>query len=304
MASFRVRIHRIVSWTLVVAFLTTIITGYAQTQNWFRDQYLLSKLHRIFEWIFLPLLIYHTVYVMFFVKIKLEKLVTKIKQRRGTTINSLRLVQKLSSWLILVFAVLIILSGLNGYVWFANTFGEIIPFTWHTTLDALLTISIFIHIAVGLKFFLMRRRVRKKIIDYTIVLVSVALIAGTIYLQIPSQGVLGPPPSPDEKTVTVNIAYEDYEFYTSEVETVRPDIFQPGYFSMFDVLVHLDEKNSINLEYHFDESMNTHVIDSLNGQTGWWYNAFYSGGWRETNAFRMDHYPWKNGTTLEIVSAT
>jgi hypothetical protein len=79
---------------------------------------------------------------------------------------------------------------------------------------------------------------------------------------------------------------------------VRPDIFQPGFFSMFDVLVHLDRQALIDMTYHFDASLNTFIIDSLNEEPYWWYRAYYSGGWPEDNVFRPDHYPWKDGTTL------
>jgi hypothetical protein len=69
---------------------------------------------------------------------------------------------------------------------------------------------------------------------------------------------------------------------------------------MFDIPVHLDEQNKIDLEYRFDETMNTHIIEAINGETGWWYIAYYEGGWSEQNVFRPDHYPWKPGTTLRF----
>lgn len=47
------------------------------------------------------------------------------------------------------------------------------------------------------------------------------------------------------------------------------------------------------MEYHFNETMNTYIIDSINEEKNWWYNAFYDGGWTEDNVFRMDHYPYK-----------
>ena len=64
---------------------------------------------------------------------------------------------------------------------------------------------------------------------------------------------------------------------STQVETIRPDIFNPGYFSVFDILVHLHQKGALSLQYHFDESMNTHIIDELNGETDWWYQIYYSG---------------------------
>ena len=92
----------------------------------------------------------------------------------------------------------------------------------------------------------------------------------------------------------------EFTFDTSQVETLRLDIFQAGHFSLFDILVHLDRQGIIELDYHFDESVDTHVIDAINGQSGWWYGAYYSGGWYESNVFRMDLYPYKNGTRIRV----
>jgi hypothetical protein len=39
--------------------------------------------------------------------------------------------------------------------------------------------------------------------------------------------------------------------------------------------------------------MDTHVIDSINGIDRLWYIAWYDKGWKENNAFRVDHYPYK-----------
>ena len=91
-----------------------------------------------------------------------------------------------------------------------------------------------------------------------------------------------------------------YEFDATEVQTVRPDIFQESHFSLFDILVYLSEQGEIDLEYHFDEQMDTHVIDSLDGQSGWWYEAYYSAGWYENNAFRMDKYPYKDNMQIRL----
>ncbi len=91
-----------------------------------------------------------------------------------------------------------------------------------------------------------------------------------------------------------------YSFEAEQVRTVRPDIFQPGHFSLFDVLVHVSQREDLALEYHFDETMNTHVIDALGGESGWWHNAYYSAGWFEPNVFRMDAYPYKNNMRIRL----
>ena len=96
----------------------------------------------------------------------------------------------------------------------------------------------------------------------------------------------------------VSIGSTTYTFDPTQVETVRPDIFNSGYFSVFDILVHLYKQGDINLQFHFNESLNTHIIDEIDGETDWWYRIYYSGGWPERNVFRPDHYPWKDQTTL------
>ena len=134
------------------------------------------------------------------------------------------------------------------------------------------------------------------------VLAVVILASGLTLSHWLSNDSLFSPQLPPEGTelAKVKVGSEVFTFDPTKVETVRPDLFNPGYFSMFDVLVHLDKLGMIDLEYHFDDSMNTYVIDSINGEPYWWYEAYYDGGWPEKNVFRMDHYPWKEGTTLRF----
>jgi len=92
----------------------------------------------------------------------------------------------------------------------------------------------------------------------------------------------------------------EFSFDAGQVKTLRSDIFQPGHFSVFDTLVHLSEKGDIKIEYHFDGNMDTYIIDTINGELHWWYQAKYSGGWYESNVFRMDMYPYKDGTEIRL----
>ena len=91
-----------------------------------------------------------------------------------------------------------------------------------------------------------------------------------------------------------------FTFEATEVETLRPDIFRAGHFSVFDVIAHLAKQGDIELTYHFDDSAGTHIIETINGQNDWWYTAFYSGGWSERIAFRMDMFPYKHGTEIRL----
>jgi len=92
-----------------------------------------------------------------------------------------------------------------------------------------------------------------------------------------------------------------FRYDPTEIETVRNDIFKEWHFSLFDILIYLDSHGSIDMEYHFDEAMNTHIIDSINGKENWWYRAHYDGGWWENTVFRMDHYLIKEKTSIEII---
>jgi hypothetical protein len=62
----------------------------------------------------------------------------------------------------------------------------------------------------------------------------------------------------------------------------------------------LSEKGDIEMDYHFDGSMDTYTIDEINGEPHWWYQAKYSAGWYESNVFRMDMYPYKDGTEIRL----
>jgi len=85
-----------------------------------------------------------------------------------------------------------------------------------------------------------------------------------------------------------------------EVGTLRTDVFRDGQSSVFDVLVALADRGTVDLTYRYDEGTETYVIDALNESSDWWYEAFYDGGWPESNVTRMDLYPVKDGTTIRF----
>ena len=96
-----------------------------------------------------------------------------------------------------------------------------------------------------------------------------------------------------------------FNFNPDEIQTTRKDIFKEGHFSLFDILVHLDKSGDITLDHAFDEAMNTSVINSINGNgSSWWYQAYYDGGWPERNVFRMDHFPYKDKITIQVMNVT
>jgi hypothetical protein len=190
----------------------------------------------------------------------------------------------------------VVITGLSGYDFIAQAIEDVIPFAPHRVLDIFLVSAIIIHVGVGIRFILMRRGQKHPLSRVFVIglVLSVLFVTASLNLDLPFGG-------PGDGNIGNEIVWIDktpFNFSSDEVNTVRPDLFKSGSFSMFDVLANVAEKGLIELEYHFDESMNTHVIDLLEGESSWWYEVIYSGGWSELSTFRMDHYPWKEGTHL------
>ena len=289
------KIHRISSWLLVLFSLMTTILGYGISRRWLspRDTYLL--IHLIFDWIIVGLGIIHVILSWKYLKIKFSRIVAGLRSERANTVSALRLLQRITKWLIIFLAIFTGLSALIYYNWYARIFDDIFPFGWHLDLDVALLIFVIMHVAIGSKFFLTRKKIKHWKFDTLIVLLSSTLIITVISLNLPPV----PPP------YNVKIGNSKFNFDPNAINTTTrpdlPDLFQNGSFSAFDVLVHLESIGKINLSYHFNNSMDTHVIDSLNGQQDWWYHIYYSGGFdNELNAVRMDHYPWKPGTMINF----
>ena len=286
---------------LVLAALVTMISGYGVTKR-FLDPALMQDTHIWSAWIFIAFLFFHFLVTAFLIPFRWRQWLGKIRSRKASSRSWLKVIQRFSAMAVLISALLVIASGLDWY-----NLGPL-RLDQHLRYDVYLAISAVVHVAVSAKLALMRKPVLKKRLKAAFVnasVVALALVAFFFVTYIDSAPTSGVSDLPSEDTVPTEVAEveiggEEFTFDSTQVETVRPDLFNPGYFSMFDVLVHLDKQGDIELEYHFDETMNTYIIDSLNGESDWWYEAYYDGGWPESNMFRMDHYPWKDGTSLEF----
>ena len=92
----------------------------------------------------------------------------------------------------------------------------------------------------------------------------------------------------------------EFEFNPKDIKAIRDDVFNEGFFSIFDVLIHLDETGQINMDYEFSEEYGTHIISNINGLEDWWYVVHYDGGWSENNAWRMDLFPYKDRSSIRL----
>ncbi|MHA2142082.1 MAG: hypothetical protein ACXADC_07985 [Candidatus Thorarchaeota archaeon] len=309
--STRIKLYRYVSWTLALLSLATFTTGYGLARGWLPNDYLLSWVHRLFEILFIATLSTHIALTSKNSKMRWRATLQGLQRNQATSVHLLRIAQRISSWAIVILALLMIIPGLNGYDFIALYLENIVSFDWHRVFDMFFAFTIILHVAVGIKFAANRRRVKGPSVDFLVVGLTIILLILPLYME---ANRIGDPQPPSDVSLIldsnpldgvidtyVKIGDIDYGFNSQEVETIRPEIFVSGAFSVFDILVHLDTKELIEMEYHFNTSMQTHTIDSLNGKDNWWFDIAYSGGWAEGNAFRMDLYPWKEGSIVRFI---
>jgi len=293
-----------VAWVLALVAIVAIVSGYGVTRRVF-DPSLMLDLHLWSVWFFVALLAFH-IFVTSAVKpFPWRHSLRKMWSRQNSSRYWLRMLHRLSGLAVLVTALQVIISGLD---WYNLGFGEALPFHQHLRYDIYFAISAIVHLGISVKLALTKKpllskRTRAALANVSIV--TMAILGLFLVTYADSHRASGGSGLPGEDTIPAELAQVEvgsgeFVFDPTNVETIRPDLFNPGYFSMFDVLVHLDKQGDIDLEYHVDDSMNTHVVDSINGKPHWWYQAHYDGGWWEDNMFRMDHYPWKDGTALRL----
>jgi hypothetical protein len=283
------KIHRITSWVLVLFAIITILLGYISSRRWFTPNEIYTLTHLVFVWILVGLSIIHIFFSRKYLKIKWNKIISGLKSEKAYSTSVLRLVQRITKWIIVFLTILTGLSAMIYYEWFALIFGDFILFRFHIDYDIILLIFVIIHVGIGLKFYLTRKKIKHVGFDILIVASILSLTFTVIYVN----------DIPDLPPFQVRIGDETYKFEPEKVGTVRPDLFLNGTsFSIFDVLVYLNSTREINLTCHYNVTMDTFVIDSLNNETNWWYVAYYTGGSAETNVFRIDHFPWKTGTRM------
>ena len=286
--------HRITSWLLVLLALLTVLFGYISARRLFPPYDLFIFLHLAMQWSLISITILHLILSRKYMKLKMSRIIKGLKSEKAYYTSLLRLVQRITKWAIIILAILIGISGMLYFEWYALLFGDFFIFDWHIDYNLLLLLFLIVHIGIGAKFYLTRKRINHWSLNLLILVVSSSLMIIV--------GVVNWPPG--QQAFDVRIGDNIYKFNPEvddiQINSSRPDIFQSGSFSLFDVLLYLNSTGEVDITYHFDASMDTYVIDMLNGEVNWWYYAYYSGGSLEHNVVRMDFYPWKPGTTLLV----
>jgi hypothetical protein len=116
--------------------------------------------------------------------------------------------------------------------------------------------------------------------------------------------------TPSEPGSQVDILGEVFPFDPQQyqITTVRPDVFAPGFYSMFDVVLAVARENGIRIVFYYDDTRKTHFITSIDGVPGdYWYHFSYDAGHANTEeiqyrrANRWDEILWRPGVWIQVV---
>lgn len=134
--------------------------------------------------------------------------------------------------------------------------------------------------------------------------------------QLSSSGVLSTVHAPDRPPGSYVIIGQDTALFDQSaytIMTVRPDIFAPGYYSLFDVILAVAARRNIPVEYRWDDSCKTHFVSKIRNTAGnYWFHFSYdasngssraSGSRSELEnhrANRWDEVLWRPGVWIKV----
>jgi hypothetical protein len=137
--------------------------------------------------------------------------------------------------------------------------------------------------------------------------------ASMSYSRLHTPGVLNasraPLPHPGSR-VDIGGVWYDFDPAEYDIQSVRPDIFAPGYYSMFDVILAVAEQLGIEIAYHYDPDTACHFIDTIDGvEADYWYHFTYDAGFFNNSieliyrrAYRWDEALWRPGVEVRVVT--
>jgi hypothetical protein len=187
---------------------------------------------------------------------------------------------------------------IGGYFY---TVSEII-FILHDWFGIIIAVLAVTHVILHWKWIIrMTKKIFKK--DRSKIFIEVgAIIALLLILVIPAQLILSSQNHPGDEIIIDGIG--TFKFNPNNVDTIRPELFRSGHYSVFDILVDLDKRGEIDMNYTYDGSMDTYIINTINNIANWWYFAYYDQGWRENNIWRMDYFPYKPKMYINLVKSS
>jgi len=245
-------------------------------------------------------------------------------RRNDKPVSKKKVVNYIINISMLVSIILLFFTGLIKYPPIQALLGiEVasIPYTAISTVHDLSGISMlvlgFFHVLMHIKGMLkttksiFKRKSKSKIV---ISLVSIALVAALATSLI---YVLSAPSSDEQNDAQANIigaaettnvltieGIGEFSFNPTDINTMRSDVFADQEFSVFDIVAGLGQSSQIDLAYHFNESTDSYVIDSINGIENWWYNVSDASGAINNDNIYMDKYKFDEAYAFALVRIT
>ena len=217
---------------LIPVAAVAVFSGYGTTNGLWHPSLMLD-IHLWSVWFFIALLAFHISVTTALKPFRWSGLSRSIWGRKVSSRSRLRLLQRLSSLVVLVGALLVIISGLD---WYDIGFGDALSFGQHLKYDIYLAVGAIVHVAISLKLALARRpivtrRMRAALVDVSIV--ALALFAFLSVAYVDSGRTSGVSASPGDYTAPaavteVQIGHDGFALGLTQVETIRPDLFYPG----------------------------------------------------------------------------
>jgi hypothetical protein len=153
-----IAVNKDVSWFLFVTTMIVIVTGYTMTFL-VSDNALLRTYHFIFIAVFTLSFILHMYITTFVVRFDWIGRIKGLFKPHSKYLT-LRVIQMLSGLLLIVFGGLQLVSGLD---WFKLGLDALLPYLVHRENDLYVVITLSVHMAAGLRFWMIRRRGKAKL---------------------------------------------------------------------------------------------------------------------------------------------
>lgn len=149
-----IRLNKRISWFLIFSTLIVLSTGYSLTIIGIKGP-LPEWGHRALGGFFALLLAIHMYSSVVLLRYSWIKNIKRLLNGELSSQALLRLLQRISSWIVAIFGLFMLFSGID---WFKIGTGRLIRFTTHITLDFFLSLAIIAHISIGLSITLMKKR--------------------------------------------------------------------------------------------------------------------------------------------------
>ena len=178
-----VKWNRYLSWLLASITLLMAVTGYGITRSiiprlsslWF----ILQNIH-IWVWIVYTILfIVHTIIVETVIRSQWFSLARRHGIVGPNPLRLVKLIQKITGYLIFLISPIILLTGLNFHLPILAAF---FPVNQHIRWENYLLILTLIHVTAGLKTVLIRRQMNNPVNDYLLLLVMISEITLVFFI--------------------------------------------------------------------------------------------------------------------------